>query len=177
MTNYYDVARMANTMAMKTTIVLDPTQITVRVKNSVKKQLRSGFITTGWRSHAGKIAEAITQKFELPVSRVWWRGLQVNNPCKDTRQFLLGLVEADWAAEILERPYLSNNKYYRERFAEQTSNLRGANASFHLTFHDRAYADEAREYLGRTLSAAQREQIEKAIDVLDNTDPIHITTY
>lgn len=177
MTNYYDVARMANTMAMKTTIVLDPTQITVRVKNSIKKQLRSGFITTGYRSHAAKIAEAITQKFELPVMRVWWRGTQVHNPSMETRQFLLGLLEADWAAELLERPYLASNKYYRERYDETVAHLRGSTASFHITFNDRHYAEQARNYLSQCMTAAAREKIEKALDVLDGTELIHITTY
>lgn len=177
MATYYDVARMANTMAMKTTIVLDPTQITVRVKNSIKKQLRSGFITTGYRSHAAKIAEAITQKFELPVVRTWWRGMQVNNPSLDARRHLLGLYEADWAAELLERPYLSSNKYYRERYEETCAHLRGSTASFHITFNDKFFAEQARNYLSQCMTAATREKIEKAIDVLDSTDPIHVFTY
>lgn len=175
--NYYDVARMANTMAMKTTIVLDPTQITVRVKNSIKKQLRSGFITTGYRSHAAKIAEAITQKFELPVVRTWWRGAYIHNPSRDARQQLLQLFEADWAAELLERPHLASNKYYRERYEETVDNLRGNTQSFHITFQDRAFADQARNYLAQCMTAAAKEKIERALDVLDSSEPIHIVNY
>lgn len=177
MTNYYDVARMANTMAMKTTVVLDPTLITVRVKNSIKKQLRSGFITAGWRSHAAKIAEALTHKLGLPVTRVWWRGVQINNPSLDTRQYLLGLVEADWAAQLLERPHIASNQYYRKQYEQHLLYLRGNTASFHLTFQSSAFAEQARDYMGQGMTAADREKIEKAIDLLDGTEPIHITTY
>lgn len=177
MATYYDVARMANTMAMKTTIVLDPAQITVRVKNSIKKQLRSGFITTGYRSHAAKIAEAITQKFELPIVRTWWRGVQLNNPSRDAREQVLRLFEADWAAELLERPHLAQNKYYRERYEDTVLNLRGNTQQFHVTFQDRAFADQARNYLAQCMTAAAREKIEKAIDALDGTEPIHVFTY
>ncbi len=177
MATYYDVARMATTMAMKTTIVLDPTQITVRVKNSIKKQLRSGFITTGYRSHAAKIAEAITQKFELPVVRTWWRGAVVHHPNRETRQYLLGLFEADWAAELLERPHIARNRYYLQQYEQTVKALRGNAQQFHVTFQDRAFAEQARNYLSQCMTAAAREKIEKALDALDGTDPIHITTY
>lgn len=177
MATYYDVARMATTMAMTTTVVLDPTKITVRVKNSIKRQLRQGCISGGYRSQAAKIATVITQKLNLPVTQVWWRGVILNNPNEETRNHIRSLVEADWALTLLETPQYGNVPYYRNRYELAMRALRNPLNELQITFHDRAYADQARDYLAQCLNAEQREQIEKAIDMIDGTEPIHVFTY
>lgn len=176
-TNYYDVARLANTMGMKTTIVLDPKQITTRVKNSVKKQLRQGRITGGWRSNAAKIAEHITEKFDLNVVRDTWRGVQINNATREQRERLTGLVNADWAATLLDEPQYQHIPYYRDRNKAMLIDLRSSNKKFHLTFHDSTFTEQARAIMAEGMTAKDKELIEKAIEALDDNHEIHITTY
>jgi len=178
MTSYYDVARLANTMGMHTTVMLDPTKITVRVKNNIKKQLRQGHIVGGWRGNATKIAEALVNTLKLPVTRCWWRGVNLNNASLEVRKRILELYEADWAAWVLENPFMAHNAYYVKRNAEIKSALiQRKPVSLDVVFHDTAFRDQAVEYLATCMTAEQREQIERAIDLLDGTDPIHIITY
>ena len=175
--NYYDVARLANTMGMKCTIVLDPTQITTRVKNSVKKQLRQGRITGGWRSNAAKIADQIVEKFQLNVTRDTWRGVQISNPTREQRERLTELVNADWAATLLDEPQYQHIPYYRDRNKTMLRELQSNNKKFHLTFHDSTFTERARTIMAEGMTAKDRELIEKAIDLLDGNHEIHITTY
>ena len=178
MTNYYDVARLANTMGMQTTVMLDPTKITVRVKNNIKKQLRQGHIVGGWRGNATKIAEALTNTYNLPVVRAWWRSIQLNNASLEVRKRILELYEADWAAWLLENPFLSQNTYYIKRHSDLRKALTQKKLiSLDVVFQDPQFQNQAIEYLATCLTPLQREQIERAIDMLDGTEPIHITTY
>lgn len=175
--NYYDVARLANTMGMRTTIVLDPKQITARVKTSIKKQLRQGRITGGWRSNAAKIAEHITDKFGLNVSRDTWQGVQVNNPTREQRERLTELVNADRAAKTLEDEHFGNISYYRDRHQTMLTDLGSKSKKFYLSFLDNEFADQARAIMAEGLSAKDRQRIEKALEALDAENEIHITTY
>lgn len=175
---YYDVARMANTMGIQTTIVLKPEQITVRVKNSIKRQLRNGRITGGYRSHAAKIAKYLTEKYELPVLQDGWRGFSVGSINMETKAAIRGFFEADWAAELLERPGMAQQgSYYRTRYEEGLSDLGNPLAkNFHLLFHDKTLKERASEFIGQQMDSKDRERIEKVVDLLDGTEEIHITT-
>lgn len=178
MTRYYDVARLASTMGMQTTVMLDPTKITVRVKNNIKKQLRQGHIVGGWRGNATKIAEALVSTFKLPVARCWWRGVKLNNASLEVRTHILEIYEADQAAWVLERESVGQNKYYMKRYQDTKERLSQSGfVSLDVVFQDRVFRDQAVEYLATCLTAKQRERIERAIDLLDGTEPIHITTY
>ena len=178
MTSYYDVARLANTMGMQTTVMLDPTKITIRVKNNIKKQLRQGHIVGGWRGNATKIAEALVNTFKLPVTRCWWRGVRLNNASLEVRKHILELYEADFTAWLLGNPFLAPVTYYTKRNAEIKAALSQREpVSLDVMFQDPAFRDQAVEYLATCMTTEQREQIERAIDLLDGTDPIHITTH
>lgn len=175
---HWDIARMAKTMGMKTTIILDPNQVTPRVKNSIKKQLRNGAITMGWASQAAKIAERIVAKFELPVTRNHYRSIQVGHITTDTKRRLREIVEADWAAMLLDSPGYSNNHYYKERYAEAIDALnRERSSDFYLHFFDSAFTKQAQAVLAESMTDDDRAKIEYAIALLDTDQPIHITTY
>lgn len=178
MTSYYDVARLANTMGMQTTVMLDPTKITVRVKNNIKKQLRQGHIVGGWRGNATKIAEALVSTFELPVARCWWRGVKLNSASLEVRTRIAEIYKADNSAWILTSESFGQNKYYVKRYRDTMAALKQPDPiSLDIVFQDRVFRDQAVEYLATCMTAEQREQIERAIDLLDGTEPIHIITY
>jgi hypothetical protein len=178
MTIYYDVARLANTMGMQTTVMLDPTKITMRVKNNIKKQLRQGHIVGGWRGNATKIAEALTNTLKLPVARCWWRGVRLNNASLEVRKRILELYEADWTAWVLENPFQTHSHYYTKQRKEISAALtQHKPVSLDVVFQDTAFRDQAVKYLATCMTSEAREQIERAIDLLDGTKPIHIITY
>ena len=173
---HWDIARTVKIMGMQTTVVLDPQQITTRVKNNVKKMLRLGRITGD--GNAANIADQIRKKFDLPVSRDWWRGMQIGTIGVDTKRELLQLVEADWAAQTLENPGYLNHSYYKDRHRQTIIGLQlSTSRNFQITFHDRAYYLLAAEVLAKSMTDETRRKIEDAIMYLDGTTPIHITVY
>ena len=173
---HWEIARTVKIMGMQTTVVLDPQQITARVKSSAKKMLRLGRITGD--GNAAKIADQIRKKFDLPVSRDWWRGMQIGTIGMDTKRELLRLVEADWAAQTLENPGYLTHSYYKDRHRQTIISLQSSTArNFNIAFHDRAYYLLAAEDLAKSMTDEARRKIEDAIMYLDGTTPIHITTY
>lgn len=176
--NHWEVAALAKTMAMKVTIELQPQHITKRIKTSIKKQLRAGRISGGYRSQAASIAHQIVKKFELPVSRDSWRGVRVTNASVEAKLRVRELYEADWAAALLQMPHLGRNEYYKRRYADTTDCLgrRSAN-DIYVQFQDTAMADQARAVLAEYITDADKQRIEAAIKLLDTDQPIHITTY
>lgn len=177
-TTHWEVARLANTMAMKVTVELSPEHITPRVKNSIKRQLRAGVITGGWRSEAAKIAEQIVSRFDLPVSRKHWRGLHVGTITMEQKQRIAEIFRADWASYILEHPGHAQARYYKDRYAETMHNLANANSrDFFVGFQQQQFNDQAHAVLAESTTPEQWQQIEQVITLLDTNQPIHITTY
>lgn len=175
---HWEIAALAKTMAMKVTVELNPGHITKRVKNSIKKQLRAGVINGGWRSEAAKIAEQLVKSQDLPVTRKQWRGMHIGSISMDQKRRIAELFRADWTSYILEHPGFGNSTYYKDRYAETMHNLIDANSrDFFVGFQQRQFNDQAHAVLAESLTPKQWEQIEKAIDLLDSNEPIHITTY
>ena len=174
--HHWEIARTVKTMGMKTTVVLDPQQITTRVKNNVKRMLRLGRVTGN--GDAAKIADQIRKKFALPVTRDWWRGMHIETASTDTKRELLRLVEADWAAIVMENPGYLTHSYYKDRHREAVINLKSSTScGFHLGFHDPAFYQQAAEAMAKSMTETDKKNIEDAILYLDGTTPIHITTY
>lgn len=177
-TTHWEIAALANTMAMKTTVTLDPTLITPRIKNSIKRQLRAGVITGGYRSEAAKIGEQIVKKWNLAVTRKQWRGMQVGSISMEQKRRIAEIYRADWTACTLERPVYANSKYYKDRYAEAMDNLsRRGSRDFFLDFHGPQFSDQAYAVLAESITSEQWREIDQAIAMLDSNEPIHITTY
>ena len=175
---HWEIAALAKTMAMKCTIELQPEHITKRVKTSIKKQLRAGRISGGYRSAAASIADQIVKKFELPVSRDSWNGVRVMNASHEAKLRVRELYEADWAAELLEKPHLARHNYYKGQYETTMAELsRHSSNDFYVRFDDRGIADQARAVLAEYITDDDKQRIEAVIKLLDTDQPIHITTY
>lgn len=114
---HWDIARYANTMAVQSTIAIDPTKITVRIKNKLLKWLDQSHLDGGYRSEARKLGELLTRKFQLPTTMTTWRGVEARVTNEQMASELQELLRADWAAELLERPHM-NKGWYRQRYDE-----------------------------------------------------------
>ena len=175
---FWEIGALVKTMGMKTDVTLDPTLITTRVKNSIKRQLRAGAITLGWASQAAKIAEQLAVKFDLPVARHMQRGVRVGSVPMSTKVRLLGALNADWAVMLLDRPEYAKAPFYQRRRAEDLDNLTSAESKgFYLSFFDRMFTQQAQQVMNELLTEADFARIELAIAVLDSNEPIHITTF
>lgn len=173
----WEIARAAKTTGMRVTLELDPTQITTRIKNAIKRQLRQGRVTGGWRSQSRAIAEHLATKFKLPVVRDSWRGMRVPYANSEQRSALAELVRADFAAKMLEQQHYSNS-YYKDRQRNELETLADPERrDFFLSFYYVQNADAARKVMAESMTEHEKFLIEQALKHLDGTETIHITTY
>lgn len=178
--NHWDIARYANTMAVQSTIAIDPTKITVRIKNKLLKWLEQAHLDGGYRSEARKLGELLTDKFQLPTTMATWRGVQARVTNKQMGKELQELLRADWAAELLERPHLGKEgNWYRMQYDEAMKQLARVNPKLtvSLYIHNKEYRQPIIDCLNKYVTEEERSRIQVAIDALKGTEPIHCFTY
>lgn len=174
----WEIARMAKTHAVRCTMEIEPQLITTRIKSSIKKQLRSGTITGGWRSESAKLALHLTEKFDLPVGRLTWQGLKVGGINFELKQELLQILQADWTAAVLESKSYATHSYYVARHERAQAILNDeASRGFHVSFISSDFAKQAAAAMTKRLSDNDKTKIEAALAALDSDQPIHLGTY
>lgn len=177
---HWDIARYANTMAVQSTIAIDPTKITVRIKNKLLKWLDQAHLDGGYRSEARKLGELLADRFELPTTMSTWRGLQARVTNKQMAKELQELLRADWAAELLERPHMSHpGNWYRQKCDESMRLLATANPKLTVSMfiHNREYRQPIIDCLNKYVTTEERARIQVAIDALKGTEPIVCINY
>lgn len=175
--NHWDVARAANTMAVVSSVSIDPTKITVRIKNKLIRWLEQGHLEGGYASQARKLGDMLADKFELPTTMSSWRGLHVRtgNPVVDDE--VSELFQADWTAEILDNPSMKKSWYGRQ-YEESQHYLRNhIPATVHLYVFNKDVRDKIIKVQQKNLTDKDRAAIQRAIDAINGTEPIHVFTY
>lgn len=177
----WDVARVANTMAVRTTVQIDPTKITPRIRTKLIKWLRDGVVIGGYRSEARKLADLLCEKYELPAARSLWSGIRLSNPSEELAKEVVTLLQADWASFIMELPhYNTQDSWYRRNYLRTIEELTGPEYykfDDGITVHDRKFRDKMMMCVNKYLTDKQREQIEIAVAAVNGTEPIHCFTY
>lgn len=175
--NQWDVARAANTMAVVTNIAIDPTKITVRIKNKLIKWLESGHLDGGYRSEARKIGDLLAEKFNLPTTATTWRGLHARITNKQMGREISELIQADWAAELLDRPSLARS-WYAGKYDEALDACKRADGvEVHIYLHGKEYRQAIIDVLTKYITDDERTALQLAIDAIKGTEPIHCFTY
>lgn len=172
---HWDVARAANTMAVRTTIQIDPTQITPRIKNKIIKWLRSGVVLGGYRSEARKLGDMISDKFKLPSTRSHWYGVHLAYPSKELAAEVLLFLQADWTAFILENPHCNKESHwYYKQYHDVADKLANHWESFSsgISIHDKHFRNKIVEAVDKHMTDEQRAQIEIAVAAITGTEPI-----
>lgn len=178
--SHWDIARYANTMAVQSTIAIDPTKITVRIKNKLLKWLEQSHLDGGYRSEARKLGELLAEKFELPTTATTWRGLQARVSNKQMGRELQELLRADWTAELMERPHMGHaTGWYRQQYDESMRRLALANPKLqvNLYIHNKEYRQPIIDCMNKYVTDEERARIRKAIDALKGTEPIVCINY
>jgi len=177
---HWDIARYANTMAVQSTIAIDPTKITVRIKNKLLKWLEQAHLDGGYRSEARKLGELLTEKFQLPTTMATWRGVQARVTNKKMAKELKELLRADWATELLERPHLGKEgNWYRMNYDEAMRKIGLANPKLtvSLYIHNKEFRQPIIDCLNRYVTEVERSRIQVAINALKGTEPIVCINY
>lgn len=176
--NHWDIARYANTMAVQSTIAIDPTKITVRVKNKLLKWLEQSHLEGGYRSEARKLGELLTEKFQLPTTMKTWRGVQARVTNKQMAQELQDLLRADWTAELLDNPHMKN-AWYRKQYDETVRQLALADPklTINLYINNKEFRQPIIDCLNKYVTEEERARVQVAIDALKGTDPIVCINY
>lgn len=175
---HWDIARYTNTMAVQSTIAVDPTKITVRIKNKLLKWLDQSHLDGGYRSEARKLGELISQKFQLPTTMSSWRGVQARVTNKQMAKELQELLRADWTAELLEDPGMSRG-WYAQQYDESMRRLALANPKLtvSLYIHNEEYRQPIIDCLNKYVTDEERARIKQAIEALKGTEPIVCINY
>lgn len=177
----WDVARTANTMAVVTTVSIDPNKITLRIKNKLVRWLHDGHLAGGYQSHARKIGDLLVDKFNLPTTHATWRGIYVRNDSvhEQAKQTILSYLEADWTAFILEHPEYNNrghHNWYRQHYDNAVNAIKCGETAY-LDIHDKHYRKMVTDVLASAITDAQRDRIQQAVDAVNGTELIHCFAY
>lgn len=175
--NHNQLARYINTMAVHTNITIDPTQISVRIKNKLLKWLSVGAVDGGHRSDARKLGEMLMHSFDLPITLAAWRGVGVRVSRPEVAEQVIELLRADWTAWKLENGRIDQG-YYFKRFQEGCEELRQcAGNNVFLLVHHKQFVYSIRQLLVQNMSPEERERIAHAMAALQGTEPIHVVNY
>jgi hypothetical protein len=167
-----NIATAANTMGVVTTISIDPTKVSPRIRNKIIRYLQQGTLEGGYRSDARKLGELMIQAFNLDVSSNTWNGIRVVNASSELQRKLIELRKADWSAYIMENPARGKmNGWDYRRMAEDLDKLQnGANGGlFTLYFEDKQYRKLAIAAVAQHLTPEFKANVQKAIDALNGT--------
>jgi hypothetical protein len=177
----WDVARTAKTMAVVTTVSIDPTKITTRIKNKLTRWLHDGHLEGGHQSHARRLGDLLADKFRLPTTHLTWRGLYVQHDSvnDDAKRKILELLEADWIAFILENPHYNNrghHNWYRQHYDNAVNAIKCGDRAF-LDIHNPQYRKDIIQIMSASITTDQRDRINKAIAAINGTEVIHCFSY
>ena len=176
--NAFDMVRKIRHLpGLKLTATLDPTQVSKRVKTSAQKMLRSGVLTSGYRSKSRMLAEQLLSDAGrvAPASAVTW-GAYVPDAAmltNDAREQIEGLVNA---AKLVEHASSSpNNKHINERYDQMIKAIKTTRIG-RLSFH--TYQLELNMQIAEVVASCRTplmlEIHNELADKLDSTEPFHI---
>ena len=173
MPTQWDVARAANTMGVVTTVHIDPTKISKIIKNKLIRWLKDGYLEGGYRSEARKLGDMLVDKFELDSVKYTWRGISVVSPTPELRGKLLELLDADWAAYILEHPE-ANRGWYMDNYRTSRKQLANGSREVYMNFHNKEFRRAAAGLINDFCNPDRGKKVKEVVDALNGTEPIHI---
>jgi hypothetical protein len=174
--SHWDLARDAKTMGVTTTLVIDPTKVTIRVKNKISKWLEVGYLEGGYRSEARKLADMLVKKYNLEAVGLSWRGVGVVNPSPELVAKLVPILDADWTATILENPSTAKG-WYQKQYKETREQLLDGVQEVYLTIHDKSLRAQAGRLVGEMSSSNRKQLVKSALDAINGNEPIHVYTH
>jgi hypothetical protein len=174
--SHWDLARDAKTMAVTTTVTIDPKLITVRIRNKITKWLEQGYLEGGYASEARKLADMLVKKYNLEAVGISWRGIGVTNPSPELVERLVPILDADWAAFVLENPEQSIGWYKNQKVSARTA-LINREPKVYLSIHDKNLRIQAGKLIAELSDNNRKQLVKLALDAINGTEPIHVYTH
>lgn len=177
--NAFDMVRKIRHLpGLKLTATLDPTQVSKRVKTSAQKMLRSGVLTSGYRSKSRMLAEQLLSDAGrvAPVSAVTWvafiadAGLLTNEARKQIKE----LIDA---ARLIDHASSNNgsNKFVNERYDRMLKDLKTTRIGrLSLNTYQLEINMQIAEVAASCRTPLMVEIHNELADKLDSTEPFHI---
>ncbi len=177
--NAFDMVRKIRHLpGLQVTATLDPTKITKRVKTAAQKMLRSGVLTSGYRSKSRMLAEQLLSDAGrvAPASAVHWAvfiadAALLTNEAREQIKELIG------AARLIDHANSNrdNAKYINERYDQMLKDLKTTRIG-RVTFH--TYQLEINMQIAEVAASCRTplmvEIHNELADKLDSTEPFHI---
>jgi hypothetical protein len=166
-----NIAIADGTMGVVTTVAIDPTRISPRVKKKLIRFLQQGLLEGGYRSDARKLGELMIEAFDLNISSNTWCGIHVVNASSELKKELLTLRQADWSAYIMENPERGRQTGWDyRRMRDDIAQLESSSSpSSFLHFADHQYRRLASTVIAQHLPPEFKASVQKAIDALNGT--------
>lgn len=162
--SYWDVARVSKLPGASVTTTIDPSKWTVRMKNSVKRMLVSGVVSGGWSSVSARLAEGVAKQFGVSYLRDnSLRHVNAHAIEHDKRSRLSELVKADFMAYRMENTRIHD--YYKVGYEKTLVAL--SRGSMAYSFHDKAFAKEAKAVIAEGLSEINQKAAQAACYAID----------
>lgn len=174
--HHWDIARAAKIVGMQTTMNLDPTKITVRIKNRLIRWLEKGEYVGGWSSKSRRVAEVLAKEFDLPQALRTWEGIRVRYPTPELRKEMMDLVRADWTLALIDYPGY-NKSWARNRFDSVMKELEsGECGDCYIGMHNHEFTKQAFALLDKHQRDQYSANVKACVDALNGTALIHVTT-
>ena len=172
----YERGRITGMPGTKTTVTLYPQTLGVRMRNSILRMIEKRLITGGYSSKARQIAEALSEKYGLQVSTTNYVGVRVIGMTAEAAPRVKELLQADWAAWILEHPEYRAG-YYHSRHIQSMAAIDACEPNFFLSMHDDVSIRKVCEILAEHTTPKLRDKSKQVADLLRGTEPIHLITF
>lgn len=172
----YERGRVTGMPGTKTTVTLYPQMLGVRMRNSIIRMIEKRTITGGWSSKSRQIAEALAEEYRLQVSTTNYSGIRVLGLSAEAAPRVKELLQADWAAWVLENPG-EHGGYYYSRYIQSLAAIDDCEPNFFVTVHDNVVIRKVIEILAAHTTQELKDKSKQVADLLRGTEPIHLITF
>ena len=177
----YDIARNIQLPATETTVVLNPKNLTKRLRNAIVRNLRRG-IGYGY-GNAAQISLLLARTHNIQYSADGYVAIsrqRIGQLSVDDREALRLLIIQDYAEFCMDNEYAAQNPYYQNRHQSHVDACATADleSGYHISFykhHNRTTA--LKKFIDCAQNNANCPNTQQVIDLLNGGEPLVLKEY
>ncbi len=168
--------RITGMAGTETTVKLDPTRLSAKMRNSVIRMIETMTVTGGWAAQSRRLAEVIIKNHTLPCTVTTSRGIRVVGLTEEAAPRIREVVVADWAAFLLLNPSYRNG-YYKNSYDREVDKIDELDQDFYIGLNDTDSIRKVAAILGEHITPETKARALRVADKLRGTEPIHIINF
>lgn len=175
-----NAGHIAGIPGVVTTFSIDPTKLTVHMRNKVIRSLRAGYIDGGYASNAANLTRLLVGAFGVTGVQWSWNGLSIPPDLdREAVEKIAELRNADWVAFTLENPAgaTMTNRYYVVRYQNEMNALRTGDRCQILLMDAKRRYQVALIVTNATRSEETARLVQQAIDAISGTELIPVNPH